>query len=67
MGSSVRYSSLLNREDSGNEEDEDLFPPHNMEFGSAPGTFESAFTYAKYGDLDKMGYEAHSRYHFSLT
>ncbi|GMR48116.1 hypothetical protein PMAYCL1PPCAC_18311 [Pristionchus mayeri] len=59
MGS-VRYSSLLNREESG-DEDEDLFPSHQMEFGSAPGTFESAFTYAKYGDLDRMGYDSHSR------
>ncbi|GMS95797.1 hypothetical protein PENTCL1PPCAC_17972, partial [Pristionchus entomophagus] len=57
---SVRYSSLLNREESGDEE-EDPFHTHNMQFGSAPGTFDSAFTYANYGDLDRMGYQAHSR------
>lgn len=62
MFPSVRYASLAqNEEDIDSTErklDEDV---HIFEYGMPPGTFDSAFTYANYNDLDKMGYEAPKR------
>lgn len=61
--STVRYSALPTEDKYDIDEDPYSYP---MEFGSAEGTFASAFTYANYNDLDRMGYVAPKRlvYHF---
>ncbi|KIH60994.1 hypothetical protein ANCDUO_08742 [Ancylostoma duodenale] len=68
---SVRYAAL--RQDDDMEQDtsaggggggsgkDEFVSPTGMEYGMPEGTFDSAFTYAKYNDLDKMGYEAPKR------
>ncbi|XGW18639.1 hypothetical protein V3C99_002893, partial [Haemonchus contortus] len=59
---SVRYAALLQDDP----EDNSLQPPEQegsgLEFGVPEGTFDSAFTYANYNDLDRMGYEAPPRF-----
>ncbi|CAJ0599762.1 unnamed protein product [Cylicocyclus nassatus] len=61
---SVRYAALSQDDDmeqnSSNATGKDEFVS-GIEYGSPPGTFDSAFTYAPYNDLDKMGYEGPKR------
>ncbi|PAV66479.1 hypothetical protein WR25_22514 isoform A [Diploscapter pachys] len=58
--SSVRYKALAQEEsESVDIEMNDIRPDG---FGAPEGTFESAFTYANYNDLDNMGYEAPKRF-----
>ncbi|KJH49591.1 SPFH/Band 7/PHB domain protein [Dictyocaulus viviparus] len=59
---SIRYAALCQEDDDGNDnlvskETENA----GFKYGMPEGTFESAFTYAKYNDLDRMGYEAPTR------
>ncbi|VDL69370.1 unnamed protein product [Nippostrongylus brasiliensis] len=60
---SVRYSTL--RQD---EQDEDQMEQKNrtegstFEYGMPEGSFDSAFTYANYNDLDRMGYQEPARF-----
>ncbi|CAB3409112.1 unnamed protein product [Caenorhabditis bovis] len=68
--SSVKYTALSQNdpdEEDLMEEDDgkiDFGNPNEsiMEYGTPEGTFESAFTYAPYNDIDKMGYEAPKRH-----
>ncbi|KAL6728354.1 hypothetical protein Aduo_010134 [Ancylostoma duodenale] len=69
---SVRYAALRQDDDmeqdtsagggSGGGGKDEFVSPTGMEYGMPEGTFDSAFTYAKYNDLDKMGYEAPKRF-----
>ncbi|CAI4226459.1 unnamed protein product [Auanema sp. JU1783] len=61
--STVHYSALPN------DDEEDRMAKYNneIEFGVPEGTFGSAFTYANYNDLDRMGYEAPKRYSQKTT
>ncbi|CAJ0579790.1 unnamed protein product, partial [Mesorhabditis spiculigera] len=53
--SSIRYSALRPDEPGSSTSDE-------VRFGTDPDYFKSAFTYAKYNDLDRMGYQVPQRF-----
>ncbi|ETN71242.1 SPFH/Band 7/PHB domain protein [Necator americanus] len=63
---SVRYAALRQDDDMEQETStsgqEEFVSTSGIEYGMPKGSFDSAFTYANYNDLDKMGYEAPKRY-----